>query len=32
MDMGFNTVRVLLDGWTEWNKGHLPVEKGNTES
>ena len=32
MDMGFNNVRVLLDGWTEWNKGRLPVEKGNAVS
>ena len=29
-DMGFSNVRVLLDGWTEWNKGRLPVETGNT--
>ena len=32
LDMGFNNVRVLLDGWTEWTKGHLPVEKGNAVS
>jgi rhodanese-related sulfurtransferase len=32
LDMGFNNVRVLLDGWTKWIKGHLPVEKGNAVS
>jgi rhodanese-related sulfurtransferase len=32
LDMGFNNVRVLLDGWAEWTKGHLPVEKGNAVS
>jgi len=32
LDMGFSNVRVLLDGWTEWNKGRLPVEKGNDVS
>ncbi len=32
MDMGFNNVRVLLDGWAEWTNGHLPVETGNTVS
>jgi len=32
LDMGFNNVRVLLDGWTLWTKGHLPVEKGNAVS
>ena len=32
LDMGFSNVRVLLDGWTEWKKGRLPVEKGNNVS
>ena len=32
LDMGFSNVRVLSDGWTEWNKSHLPVEKGNAVS
>ena len=32
LDMGFNNVRVLPDGWEEWIKDHLPVEKGNTVS
>ncbi len=31
-DMGFTNVRVLLDGWKEWNKNHLPVEEGNDVS
>jgi 3-mercaptopyruvate sulfurtransferase SseA len=30
--MGFNNVRVLLDGWTEWTKDHLPVEKGSART
>jgi rhodanese-related sulfurtransferase len=32
LDTGFNNVRVLLDGWNEWTKDHLPVEKGSTGS
>ena len=32
LDMGFNNVRVLLDGWAVWLKSRLPVEKGNTVS
>jgi rhodanese-related sulfurtransferase len=30
IDMGFNNVRVLLDGWAVWVKSRLPVEKGKT--
>jgi len=32
LDMGFNNVRVLPNGWGVWTKGHLPVEKGNAVS
>jgi len=30
LDMGFSNVRVLINGWTVWLEGNLPVEKGNT--
>lgn len=32
LDMGFNNVRVLTDGWALWLNSRLPVEKGNTVS
>ncbi|MEA1948000.1 MAG: rhodanese-like domain-containing protein [Thermodesulfobacteriota bacterium] len=32
LDMGFNNVRVLLNGWAIWLESRLPVEKGNTVS
>ena len=32
LDMGFNNVRVLLNGWAVWLKSRLPVEKENTVS
>jgi rhodanese-related sulfurtransferase len=28
LNMGFNNVRVLVNGWTVWLKDRLPVEKG----
>jgi rhodanese-related sulfurtransferase len=27
-DMGFSNVRVLVNGWTEWQAAGLPTEKG----
>ena len=27
-DMGFVSVRVLVNGWTVWKNTHLPVESG----
>ena len=28
LNMGFNNVRVLINGWTLWQKAGLPVEPG----
>lgn len=30
LDMGFNNVRVLINGWALWQKADLPVEPGNS--
>jgi len=30
LDMGFNNVRVLINGWALWQKADLPVESGNS--
>ena len=32
IDMGFNNVRVLHNGWTLWLESRLPVKKGNVAS
>jgi rhodanese-related sulfurtransferase len=29
MDMGFEHVKVLVNGWTVWQENRLPVDKGN---
>ena len=28
-NLGFSKVRILVNGWTVWQNGGLPVEAGN---
>lgn len=31
LDMGFNNVRILLNGWTKWQQADLPIETEDSD-